>query len=165
MPDLDAPTLQAALEARLAKARAEAGARWPDLVRTAVPRAAAELWSLHVDAIDHLQNQAPVLYSFLPVPAQVSFAKEASARFKEYVWAVKAEALSALLTLPMPYERARPPATALRLSAAARSLLGDHGGDSPPSSPSRTIDRDAPDGMERRAHGRFPHPAAPLHGT
>jgi preprotein translocase subunit SecA len=120
----NAAALAAALADRFARTRAEAGASWDALARTALLRAAAELWALHVEAIDALQRQAPVTFAFLPAPIVVSFAKEASARYNEYLRAVRAEALSALLTLPMPYERPLSPADGVPLSAAARELLG-----------------------------------------
>ena len=115
--------LAAALLERYERAQAEAGSRWQELARAALLRAAAELWARHVDMVDDLQRQAPVTFASLPAPVAISYAKEASRLYAEYVWAVKAETLSALLTLPQPYERALPPRQSPSLSAAAAELL------------------------------------------
>ena len=120
---MNSSDLAVALSERYARTCAEAGPYWRELARAALLRSAAELWASHVEAVDELQRQAPVVFGFLPAPAVISFAKEASKRYDDYVWAVKAETLSALLALPQPYERPVPPGEAPALSAAARELL------------------------------------------
>ncbi len=119
----DAEALAAALAERWRRVSAEAGAAWPALARAALLRAAAELWAEHVEGTEHLQQQAPALFAFLPGPAAVPYAKEASRRYEAYVWHVQAETLATLLTLPLPYERPLAPGEAA-LSEAATELLG-----------------------------------------
>jgi hypothetical protein len=102
---------------------AEAGAAWPALARAALLRAAAELWAAHVEGTEHLQQQAPALFAFLPGPAAIPYAKEASRRYEEYRWHVQAETLATLLTLPLPYERPLASGEAA-LSEAAAELVG-----------------------------------------
>lgn len=118
----DVDALAAALAERWHRVSAEAGAAWPALARAALLRAAAELWAEHVERTEHLQQQAPALFAFLPGPAAVPYAKEASYRYEEYVWHVQAETLATLLTLPMPYERPLAPGE-VELSGAAAELL------------------------------------------
>lgn len=121
--ELTAARLEELLAARWAKSSAEAGDRWPALCRAALLRSAALLWARHVEMIDHLQRQAPITFGFLPTPAVVNFAKEASARYGEYRIAVQAETLSTLLSLAMLYERPLPLDTEPQLSAAAVQTL------------------------------------------
>ncbi len=118
----DAEALAAALADRWQRMSAEVGAAWPALVRAALLRAAAELWAGHVEGTDHLQQQAPALFAFLPGPAAIPYAKEASRRYEEYRWHVQAETLVTLLTLPLPYERPLAPGEAA-LSEAAAELV------------------------------------------
>ncbi len=120
-PSADA--LAALLAQRFERAREESGARWPALARSALLRIASELWARHVEAIDHLRSQAPVLFASLPAPAVISFATEAGRRYDEYLRAVRAETMALLLTLPQPYERPLPPAEATPPSDALAGLL------------------------------------------
>jgi preprotein translocase subunit SecA len=117
-----ADALRAALAGRFARMAAEWGERWPEVTRTVLLRTATEQWAAHVDALDEVQQQAPTLFSFLPAPVEVSYAREASRRYHRFNGLVQAEALANLLTLPLPYERALPTNRHVPLSEAVRAL-------------------------------------------
>lgn len=118
-----ADDLARAMGDRWQRARAEAGERWPEVVRAALLQTASELWAVHVDSTGHLQQQAPALFAFLPGAATIPYAREASHRYDEYLWQVRAETLSTLLTLPQRYERPLAPADVPPPSPAAEALL------------------------------------------
>jgi preprotein translocase subunit SecA len=103
-----ADALRSALDERFQKAAAEWGERWPRVARAVLLRVATEQWAAHVDALDEVQRQAPALFSFLSAPVEISYAREANRRYAGFNELVQAEALAALLTLPLPYERALP---------------------------------------------------------
>jgi preprotein translocase subunit SecA len=123
-PPLTVPALTELLGRRWEKSSIEAREQWPALCRAVLLRTASALWARHVEMIDHIQRQAPITFGFLPTPAVVNFAREASARYQDYLIAVRAETLSTLLTLPMPYERPLPVDVEVRLSMAAMQTLG-----------------------------------------
>jgi len=100
-----ARVLREALAERLSRVAGEWGTRWPELARAVLLRVATEQWAAHVETLDDVQRQAPALFSFLSSPVEISYAREANRRYAGFNALVQAEALAALLTLPLPYER------------------------------------------------------------
>jgi preprotein translocase subunit SecA len=117
-----ADALRAALADRFRRSGAEWGGRFPDVARTVLLRTATEQWAAHVDALDEVQRQAPALFSFLSAPVEISYAREANRRYLGFNRLVQSEALAALLTLPLPYERALPMRDPSALPAAVLAL-------------------------------------------
>lgn len=114
--------LRDALRDRLDRAAAEWGERWPEVCRTVLLRTATEQWAAHVESLDDVQRQAPALFSFLSAPVEISYAREANRRYAGFNELVQAEALAALLTLPLPYERPLPMRRAPEVPASVVAL-------------------------------------------